>query len=90
MAQQAERLPHKLTLNRREQLTVSGVDEIIGFDENTVVLHTDLGALFVHGENLSLKELSVDSGQLAVTGQIRALVYEEPKMRRGRLGRKQA
>ena len=89
MAQQTDRLPHKLTLNRREQLTVTGVDEIIGFDENTVVLHTDLGTLFVHGENLALKELSVDSGQLAVTGQISALVYEEPKMRRGRWGRKQ-
>ena len=89
LAQQTDRLPHKLTLNRREQLTVTGVDEIIGFDENTVVLHTDLGTLFVHGENLALKELSVDSGQLAVTGQISAMVYEEPKMRRGLFGRKQ-
>lgn len=87
MAQQTDRLPHKLTLNRREQLTVTGVDEIIGFDENTVVLHTELGTLCIHGENLQLKELSVDSGQTAVTGQISALVYQEPRSRRGLFGR---
>ena len=54
MAQQIDRLPHKLTLNRREQLTVTGVDEIIGFDENTVVLQTELGMLYVHGEGLQV------------------------------------
>ena len=85
---QADRLPHKLTLNRREQLSVSGVDEIIGFDESTVVLHTELGTLYVHGEGLQLKELSVDSGQTAVLGQIHALVYEQPRARRGLFGRK--
>lgn len=90
MAQQIDRLPHKLTLNRREQLTVTGVDEIIGFDENTVVLQTELGMLYVHGEGLQLKELSVDSGQTAVTGQISALVYREPRIRRSLFGRGKA
>lgn len=87
MAQQNERLPHKLTLNRREQLTVTGVSEVMGFDENTVVLHTDLGTLSVHGKELQLKELSVDSGQMAVTGHICALIYEEPREHRGLLSR---
>lgn len=86
---QTDRLPHKLTLNRRETLTVSGVEEILGFDENTVVLHTDLGTLHIHGENLQLKELSVDSGQTAVTGQISAMIYEESRPRRGLFGRRQ-
>ena len=90
MAQQNERLPHKLTLNRREQLTVTGVSEVMGFDENTVVLHTDLGTLSVHGKELQLKELSVDSGQTAVTGQISALVYREPRIRRSLFGRGKA
>lgn len=89
MAQQTDRLPHKLTLNRREQLTVSGVDEVIGFDENTVILHTELGALHIYGQQLQLKELSVESGQMAVTGQISALVYEQPRSRRGWFGRRQ-
>ena len=86
---QTDRLPHKLTCNRREQLTVTGVEEIIGFDETTVVLRTDLGTLYIHGDGLQLKELSVDSGQTAVLGQINAMIYEQPRARRGRFGRKQ-
>jgi sporulation protein YabP len=88
LAQQTDRLPHKLTLNRREQLTVTGVDEVIGFDETAVILRTELGALHIHGQQLQLKELSVDSGQMAVTGQISALVYEEPRSRGGWFGRR--
>ena len=89
MAQQTDRLPHKLTLNRREQLTVSGVDEIIRFDETAGALHTDLGTLHIHGQDLQLKELSLESGQMAVTGQISALIYEEPRTHRGWFGRRQ-
>ena len=90
MAQQTDRLPHKLTLNRREQLTVTGVEEIIGFDETTVVLQTDMGTLHIHGENLQLKELSVDSGQTAVSGQINAMIYQELRPRRGLFSRRQS
>lgn len=89
MADHIDRLPHKLTVNRREQLTVTGVDEILGFDENTVVLHTDLGTLNIHGQQLQLKELSVDSGQMAVSGHICAMIYEEPRRRRGLFRRTQ-
>ena len=89
MSQQIDRLPHKLTLNQREQLTVTGVSEVMGFDENTVVLRTDLGILSIHGKELQLKELSVDSGQMAVRGQLCALIYEEPRRRRSLLGRRQ-
>ena len=90
MTQQTDRLPHKLTLNRREQLTVTGVEEIIGFDEHTVILHTDLGTLLVQGEALELKELSVEAGQLALTGKVSALVYDEPRTGRGLFRRRQS
>lgn len=71
-------LPHKLTLSQRNKLTMTGVTEVISFDENTVVLQTALGALEVQGEGLQLKTLSIDGGQVAVDGQISAMIYEEP------------
>ncbi len=79
-------LPHKLTLNERKQLTLTGATEVVSFDENTVVLRTNLGTLIVQGHNLQLKTLSLDGGQVAVDGEIAALVYEEPRSGRG-LGR---
>ena len=72
-------LPHKLQLNERSQLTVTGVTEVVSFDEGTVVLQTSLGTLIVQGRELQLKTLSLEGGQVAVDGTISALVYEEPR-----------
>lgn len=72
-------MPHKLTLNERKSLTMTGVIEVVSFDENTVVLKTALGLLSIHGQDLQLKNLSLDGGQLAVEGTISAFIYEQPR-----------
>ncbi len=72
-------MPHKLTLSQREHLTMTGVTEVISFDESAVVMHTELGRLTVHGHQLQLKQLALEGGQVAVDGTVSALVYEEPK-----------
>ncbi|MCI5485658.1 MAG: sporulation protein YabP [Clostridiales bacterium] len=74
-----EMLPHKLQLSERKVLTMTGVTEVVSFDENSVVLQTSLGLLIVQGQQLSLKNLSLDGGQVAVEGSISALAYEEPR-----------
>ena len=75
----ALQLPHKLTLNQREDLNLTGVTEVVSFDESAVVLKTHLGTLTVLGEDLVLKTLSVEGGQVAVSGHISSLQYEEPR-----------
>ena len=79
MAQEQGVLPHKLTLNERKNLTVSGVTEVVSFDEGAVILKTGLGTLVVQGKDLKLKTLSLDGGQVAVDGQVSALIYEETR-----------
>jgi sporulation protein YabP len=71
--------PHKLTLNCRKELKLTGVTEVIRFDENTVVLKTSMGLLSIHGRDLQLKNLSLEGSQAAVEGSIAALLYEEPR-----------
>lgn len=83
MAEQQLALPHKLTLNQRSSLTMTGVTEVVSFDENAVIVHTQLGALTVQGQQLQLKTLSVEGGQIAVEGNICALTYEEPRQKGG-------
>lgn len=78
MTQQSQ-LPHKLQLNERRQLTMTGVTEVVSFDDGAVVLQTSLGTLIVQGKQLQLKQLSLDGGQVAVDGEISALSYEEPR-----------
>ena len=82
-----ERLPHKLTLEERKKLTLTGVTEVISFEDTLVALHTNLGTLMIHGENLQLKSLSLEGGQVAVEGTISAFLYEEPRSTGGWLRR---
>lgn len=74
-----EQFPHKLTLNERKSLTMTGATEVVSFDESAVVLHTSLGTLVVQGQDLKLKTLSLEGGQVAVEGHISAIHYEEPR-----------
>ena len=70
-------LPHKLSLDQRKNLTMTGVTEVVSFDENTVVLKTGLGVLVVQGAQLQLKTLTLDGGNVAVEGEITSLTYEQ-------------
>lgn len=79
MTDQKTTLPHKLTLNERRQLTVTGVTDVVSFDENAVIVHTELGTLVVQGKNLQLKTLLPEGGQVTVEGTVSALIYEEPR-----------
>ena len=74
-----EKLPHKLQMNERRELTMTGVTEVVSFDEGAVVLQTSLGLLIVQGSGLQLKNLTLDGGQVAITGTIVTLSYQEPR-----------
>lgn len=87
MAEELMQLPHALTLNERSRLSITGVTEVVSFDENAVILHTALGTLTIHGQGLQLKQLSLDGGQVAVDGSVSALIYEEPRQNGGWLHR---
>ena len=87
MAEESLQLPHGLTLNARSKLTMTGVSEVVSFDENAVVLHTSAGILSIHGQQLQLKQLSPDGGRVVVDGRISALIYEEPRSERSWLQR---
>ena len=83
MTDEILQLPHKLSHSDRNKLTISGVSEVLSFDELAVTMRTTLGILTVHGRNLQLKKLSEEGGQVAVEGSVSALIYEENAPERG-------
>ena len=80
-------LPHTLTLSERKTLTMTGVTEVVSFDEASVVLQTSLGQLTIHGQGLQLKMLSPQGGEVGIEGTIAAFLYEEPRKTGGMLRR---
>lgn len=67
---------HKLTLDGRGHLSVSGVSDVESFDEQMVVLATSRGTLVVRGEQLHLEMLSLEGGEVRMEGQVDSLTYE--------------
>ena len=79
-------LPHGLRLEGREKLSITGVQDVSGFDEGTILLETGLGELCIRGEGLHIERIDLNTGALELHGKVRELSYEEP-VRGGLLSR---
>lgn len=78
------KMPHSVVLEDRRRLTVSGVSDVDSFDEQMIVVFTELGELTVKGADLHISRLSLEMGELAVEGDIASLSYtEQSKESRG-------
>lgn len=64
-----------IILENRNRLNVSGVQDVIGFDDETVVMETVLGQLTVKGQGLKVQSFTVETGSLIVEGTVSAMVY---------------
>ncbi len=75
MPEQIVKSTHSLILDNRCNLTLTGVVDVLGFDEQTVNLLTDVGALIVKGESLHINKLNLDSKDVSIDGTINSLQY---------------
>ena len=83
MAYEENKLPHHIILDSRSSLSVSGVEEVESFDENTIVMVTVRGTLVVRGDGLHIEKLSLDGGDLKVEGLVDSLTYEDEGREKG-------
>ena len=70
-------MPHQLILEDRRALTVSGVSDVDSFDEQTIIVFTDMGELTVSGTGLHINKLSIETGELTMEGNIQGLSYND-------------
>lgn len=68
-----------LILENRGKLSISGVLDVLSFDDQVVILETELGLLTVKGENLRINKLSIDTSEVIVEGDIASLAYSDNK-----------
>lgn len=69
--------PHRLTLEGRGTLILTGVEDVKRFDEEEIIMTTSEGELYVRGSELHIEALSLDGGEMRITGKIDSLSYEE-------------
>lgn len=66
-----------LILENRQKLSISGVNDVLSFDDQVVMVETELGLLTVKGENLKINKLSIDTSEVIVEGDIGYLAYSD-------------
>ena len=66
-------------LENRGKLSISGVLDVLSFDDQVVIVETELGLLTVKGENLRINKLSIDTSEVIVEGDISSLTYSDSK-----------
>ena len=68
-----------LVLENRGKLSVSGVNDVLSFDDQVVMVDTELGLLTVKGENIRINKLSLDTAEVIIEGDISSLAYSQNK-----------
>lgn len=71
-----------LILENRQKLSISGVLDVLSFDDQVVMVETELGLLTVKGENLKINKLSIDTSEVIVEGDISYLAYSDKTQER--------
>lgn len=66
-----------LILENKEKLTVTGVEDVLSFDDQIVIINTQLGLLTIKGDDLRINKLNLDSSEVVIEGEIFNLGYSD-------------
>ena len=64
-----------IILENRKNLSISGITDVDSFDEKEISLYTQLGELTIQGRELHIDSMSVETGDMTITGDIWAIIY---------------
>ena len=78
---------HKMVINNRKNGSLTGVKDVIAFDEGEVILETDMGLLVIKGQGLHVKRLNLENGEVDLDGRMDSFFYSEQK---GTVGKKES
>lgn len=70
---------HQLSLNDRKEAKITGIRDVRSFDDHEIILETDLGILMIRGTDLHMGRLTLEKGEVDITGRVDNLIYSELK-----------
>ena len=73
-----------IILENRGKLIISGVNDVLSFDDQVVMLETELGLLTVKGENIRINKLSIDTSEVIIEGEISYLAYSDKEIEKNK------
>jgi sporulation protein YabP len=73
-----------ISLENRRKMLLTGVNEVLSFNDEKIILNTVLGKLNIKGQNLKMNKLDVKNGDVIVDGYITSLIYSNKKDKKKR------
>lgn len=74
-----ERKGHHTFMSDRKEANLSGVQDVKSFDEQEIILETELGVLLIRGNGLHIGRLTLEKGEIEISGRVDSLIYTEKK-----------
>ena len=68
---------NNIVIENRESVTISGVTDVLSFDDQIIIVETNLGLLTIKGENLKINKLNIDTSDFSLNGEISSVSYSE-------------
>lgn len=68
---------NNIVIENREKITISGVTDVLSFDDQIIIVETNLGLLTIKGENLRINKLNIDTSDFSLNGKIAGLSYSD-------------
>lgn len=68
---------HNVIIENRNKINMTGIKRVDNFDENEIILISELGELTIKGNGLHISKMDVDSGDLVIDGNIIGMIYNE-------------
>ncbi len=73
---------HNIRIDERKKTEITGVESVLSFDETAVLMQTNAGLLSVEGEELNVKKLDLEGGEVVLEGRINAVYYPEGEVKK--------
>lgn len=77
---------HNLILNNRKKAELTGVIDVDNYNEDTVLLHTEMGYMEIRGSSLRIVKLDVENKKMSVEGDITAVIYDDKPVKKANKG----
>lgn len=64
-----------MTIENRKKLLLTGVSEVVSFNDEQIILNTNVGSLVIKGKELKMNKLDVQNGDIVIIGTVNSCVY---------------
>lgn len=68
---------NNIMIENREKMTISGVTDVLSFDDQVIIVETNLGLLTIKGENLKINKLNIDTSDFSLAGRVSGISYSD-------------